>query len=183
MYTNILSNLIQTYKCVIEQCYNQKMTLCECYTTQTVLSNIKFELLQDLVAQLNVETLQRLAFELLRRQPAAFADLVNGAFLQGEPPPDPDRPNHGSPDQCFCGNCAPMPTQEENKCCCRRVMPCITTNPLFTQLVLDGNVLDIAMSYREDVLVLNHPRNNENFWHAAYIWTVCAVATWSSGQG
>jgi hypothetical protein len=48
-------------------------------------------------------------------------------------------------------------------------MPCITTNPLFTQLVLDGNVLDIAMSYREDVLVLNHPRNNENFWHAAYI--------------
>jgi hypothetical protein len=47
-------------------------------------------------------------------------------------------------------------------------MLCITTQPLFSQLVLDGNVLDIAMRYREDVLVVDHQRNNENFRHAAY---------------
>ena len=36
------------------------------------------------------------------------------------------------------------------------------------QLVLDGNVLELAMGYREDVLVVNNVRNNENFHHAAY---------------
>ena len=61
-----------------------------------------------------------------------------------------------------------MPTQEENKCCTRIVRPCISTTPLFLQLVLDPNVLDLAMRYREDVLVLGNVRNNENFRHAAY---------------
>jgi hypothetical protein len=35
--------------------------------------------------------------------------------------------------------------------------------------VLDGNILDVAMRYREDILAMEHPRNNENFRHAAYI--------------
>ena len=47
-------------------------------------------------------------------------------------------------------------------------MDCITINALFNQLVLDVNVLDIAMRNREYVLVLDHPRNNENFRYAAY---------------
>lgn len=127
---------------------------------------------QNLVANMGLEALRRLALELLRRQPATFADLVSGE-LPVEPghSPDPDRPvppPDESPDWCFCGSCAPMPSQDENKCCSRRVMPCITNNPLFNQLVLDANVLDIAMRYREDILVMDHPRNNENFRHAAY---------------
>ena len=60
-----------------------------------------------------------------------------------------------------------MPTQTENKYCCCKVMPCITTNPLFSQLVLDGNVLELAMRYMEDILVADPVRNNENFRHAA----------------
>ena len=36
------------------------------------------------------------------------------------------------------------------------------------QIVLDANILDIAMRYREDMLVLENTRNNENFRHAAY---------------
>jgi hypothetical protein len=36
------------------------------------------------------------------------------------------------------------------------------------QLVLDANILDLQMSYREDILVMNNPQNNENFRHAAY---------------
>ena len=47
-------------------------------------------------------------------------------------------------------------------------MPCITTNLLFSQLVLDGNVLELAMRYIEDILVADPVRNNENFRHAAY---------------
>jgi len=35
-------------------------------------------------------------------------------------------------------------------------------------LVLNGNVLDIAMKYREDIIVAAPVRNNENFRNAAY---------------
>jgi hypothetical protein len=149
-----------------------------------------------MIQGLNLEALQLLALELLRRQPAAFADLVNGAIpqhqvppeqedpgnqddpvpeqgvnaldRQGEPGPDDPGPEQDAPEWCRCGMCRPMPTQVENKCCCTRRMECITAQPLFHQLVLDGNVLDIAMRYREDVLVLDNARNNENFRHAAY---------------
>ena len=32
----------------------------------------------------------------------------------------------------------------------------------------DANILHLQMRYREDILVMNNPRNNENFRHAAY---------------
>ena len=125
---------------------------------------------------LNLDVLQRLALELLRRQPAVFADLVNAELIQnvqpqpgpGALPPPPPAAENNSPEWCNCGHCIVILTQDENKCCSPREMPCISTTPLFQQLVLDGNVLDIAMRYREDVLVMDHPRNNENFRHAAY---------------
>ena len=44
----------------------------------------------------------------------------------------------------------------------------MTTMPLFQHIVLDANVLEIQMRYREDVLAMAHHRNNENFRHAAY---------------
>lgn len=117
---------------------------------------------------LDLDVLQRLALELLRRQPAVFADLVNGEMVQNVQPQPGAPPPADGPEWCYCGLCRSMPTQEENKCCSTREMPCISTTPLFQQLILDGNVLDIAMRYREDILVLNHPRNNENFRHTAY---------------
>jgi hypothetical protein len=54
-----------------------------------------------------------------------------------------------------------------------------TTNPLFNQLVLDANVLDIAMRYREDILVMDHPRNNENFHHSAYRQFYGSMGDWA----
>ena len=120
---------------------------------------------------LNVNELRRLALELLREQPAAFADIVNGELAAGDgPPAEPPNPppNENVPDWCKCGHCTTMPTQEENKCCTRSRRACVTTTALFPQIVLDANILDIAMRYREDVLVLDNARNNENFRHAAY---------------
>ena len=49
-----------------------------------------------------------------------------------------------------------MPIQEENKCCTRTVRPCISATPLFLQLVLDPNVLDLALRFIEDFLVLSN---------------------------
>ena len=85
---------------------------------------------QNLVANMDVEALRRLALELPLRQPAAFAYLVNDELpAQGQlplqerqdedEPDDRDPPPEGIPEWCFCGRCAPMPTQEENKCCAR----------------------------------------------------------------
>ena len=142
---------------------------------------------------------------ILRRQPATFADPVNGEIggvvanqRQPEEPrpeepqpeePQPEEPQpedpqpedpqpedpqlrqtgNETPDWCNCGLCRVMPTQEENKCCCAAKMPCITMQQLFAQLVLDGNVLDIALRLWEDVLVYENHRNNENFRHSAYV--------------
>ena len=108
-----------------------------------------------MVDNLGIDVLRRLAAELLRRQPAVFADLVNGemaVYGQLQPGPGaPQPPADDSPDLCNCGLCRVMPTQEENKCCCNTRMPCISIAPLFQQLVLDGNVLDLAMRYREEI--------------------------------
>ena len=108
---------------------------------------------------LSVEQLRTLALELLGRQPAAGDGLE---------PPNPPPDDENVPDWCKCGHCVTMPTQEENKCCTRSRQECITTKTLFPQIVLDANILDIAVRYREDMLVLENTRNNENFCHAAY---------------
>ena len=134
-----------------------------------------------MVQNLEVDVLRRLTLELLRRQPAVFADLVNGEMVEHiqnqeqlqqdelpDAPPEDERPHNDIPDWCKCGLCQNMPTQEENKCCSSRKMPCITTTPLLQQLVLDGNVHNLAMLYREDVLVMDQPQNNDNFRHTAY---------------
>ena len=123
---------------------------------------------QNLVEVMDLNALRAFALELLRPQPAAFADLVNGELPGASLEPDPEEPDPENPEWCKCGCCVAMPTQLENKCCTQTRRPCITLTPLFPQLVLDGNVLYLAMRYREDFLVLNNVRNNENFRHAAY---------------
>ncbi len=128
---------------------------------------------------MDVGNLKRFALVLLRRQPAAFADLVNGELPGGHQQLDPSQdPDNDSPEWCKCDHCTVMPTQEENKCCTATRRPCISRTNLFRQLELDGNVLEIAMRYREDVLVLNNVRNNQNFQHAAY-WQ---YVLWQHGQ-
>ena len=117
-----------------------------------------------------MDQLRSLALELLRRQPAAFADIVSGEIPAGDAlePPNSPPDDENVPEWCKCGHCVAMPTQEENKCCTKSRQDCITTKTLFAQIVLDGNILDITMRYREDMLVLENTRNDENFRHAAY---------------
>ena len=122
---------------------------------------------------MDVDILRRFAIELLRRQPAAYADIVNGELLHGDGFQSDPEPGNNSPEWCVI-----MPTQEENKCCTQVRRPCISRTNLFRQLVLDGNVLELSMRHREDVLVLNNNRNNENFRHAAYRQYIL----WQHGQ-
>ena len=62
---------------------------------------------------MNINAMRRLLLELLQRQPAAFADLVNGE-LPGVDQHQPDDPANDRPEWCQCGHCVVMPTQEEN---------------------------------------------------------------------
>ena len=71
------------------------------------------------------------------------------------------------------------------RCCTQARWPCLTLTPLFPQLVLDGNVLDLAMHYREDFLVLNYVRDNESLCHICCLQTICTctLAIWKVRRG
>ena len=45
-----------------------------------------------------IEALRSLALELLRRQPAAFEDIVSGEIVAGDGQPPPDPPQEDLPD-------------------------------------------------------------------------------------
>ena len=104
-------------------------------------------------AEYEAEDKERLWVKVLREQKLVVQDVTEDEGLWGK---------------VLKGQKLVVPTQQENKCCARVPRQCITTTPLFPVLILDGNVLDIAMRYREDMLALNNTRNNENFRHAGY---------------
>jgi hypothetical protein len=88
---------------------------------------------------LNALTLRAFALKLIQHQPATFADLVNNELPGAPLQPDPEKTPENVPECCEGGCYVAMPTQLENKCCTQTRQP---------QLVLDGNVLDLAMHYR-----------------------------------
>ena len=54
-------------------------------------------------------------------------------------------------------------------------------NPLCNQLVLGASILDIAMRYIVDTLLMNHPKNNQTFV-MLHTDIVCFIAAWTVGQ-
>ncbi len=57
-----------------------------------------------------------MALELLRRQPAAFADIVGGEIPAGDTGlelPNPPPEDENVPEWCKCGHCVAVNTQEE----------------------------------------------------------------------
>ena len=70
--------------------------------------------LQDLVQNLELDALRRLALELFRRQPAVFADLVNGEMVQHiQHPPDVEmatQPQHEPTPAVHEGDQQPAPS-------------------------------------------------------------------------
>ncbi|XP_070550366.1 uncharacterized protein [Ptychodera flava] len=134
--------------------------------TQAELLEENERQMKEFVQKATREDLETLTLELLRRQPGAWCDVQ-----QLHPAPNPyPQPGPGSvPSWCKCGHCCEMPTQQENKCCAtRRNQTCITDNWLFTHLVLDANVLEIAMRCIADTYAEEQLRDNACFRHYAY---------------
>ena len=69
------------------------------------------------------------------------------ALLEGPSQPPPDVSNNLP--WCVCGKCRNMPTPEENVCC--RSRACLTTIDTFETIVLNRDVLSVAIVHRADV--------------------------------
>ncbi|XP_070547261.1 P2X purinoceptor 7-like [Ptychodera flava] len=130
---------------------------------------------QQYIQNLTRERLEEVTMELIRRQPDAWADFVLDGTDHGfnqfhqQPSPDPKPDDIVSPPWCRCGECRPMPSQVENKCCAKRTgQECIARTWLFQQLVMDPNVLEIAMRTVADTYAQDQPRNNACYRHFAY---------------
>ncbi|XP_035022581.2 P2X purinoceptor 7 isoform X1 [Hippoglossus stenolepis] len=68
------------------------------------------------------------------------------------PPPDQEadpKPKAPRPAWCRCNCCAPSPLPQEELCCRRSEGACITSSPLFKQLVLHRPLLEAVLLYRE----------------------------------
>ena len=78
------------------------------------------------------------------------------------------------PDWCICGKCREMPTPQENVCCRKR--PCVSTSDSFAQLVLQRDVLSIAIVHRADHYVTEPEYTPASYRKAAYRqWTMWQV--------
>ena len=73
------------------------------------------------------------------------------ALLKDPSEPGPSEQSGGNNNLpwCVCGRCRNMPTPEENVCC--RSRACLTTTDMFETIVLNRDVLSVAIVHRADV--------------------------------
>ena len=82
---------------------------------------------------------------------------------------DPD-PQDNLP-WCICAKCRSMPLPEENVCC--RSNPCITTTESFETIVVNRDVLSVAIVHRSDVYSEDPEYATSDYRKAAYRqWTM-----------
>ena len=82
-----------------------------------------------------------------------------------ENPQDPGRSNNALP-WCICSNCRVMATAEENVCCRKR--SCLTTMGWFDSVVLNRDVLSVAIEARSDVFADDPEYTPASYRKAAY---------------
>lgn len=87
-----------------------------------------------------------------------------------------DPPNNGnSLSWCICGRCRNMEHPNENVCC--RKSPCITTIDSFEMLVLQRDVLSVAIVHRSDTFGDDPEYTLRSYRKAAY----CQWSLWQHG--
>lgn len=97
--------------------------------------------------------------------------LIEGASNGGEGPSEPPAGNSNTLPWCKCGRCRPMPTPAENVCCKNR--PCITTADIFHNIVLNRDILAVAIVHRADVYSDEPLYEPSDYRKAAYRqWTM-----------
>uniref|UniRef100_UPI003AADB00A P2X purinoceptor 7 n=1 Tax=Centroberyx gerrardi TaxID=166262 RepID=UPI003AADB00A len=87
--------------------------------------------------------------------------------------PDPDldpspKPGSGRPAWCRCSCCGSSPLPQEELCCRRSAGRCITSSPLFEQLVLRRSLLEAVLLYRDPLSPPAGERRTAALRHCAY---------------
>ena len=82
-----------------------------------------------------------------------------------DPEPNP-APQQSNSLYCICGHCQMMEQPIENVCC--RKQPCISTTEFFESVVLDANVLTVAIVNRNDIYADDDDFTPSSYQKAAY---------------
>lgn len=104
---------------------------------------------------------------------AVLSLLQPGVGLDGDaqPPldhkPDPD-PKPRRPAWCKCDCCAPSSVPQEELCCRQSGGACITSSPLFQQLVLRRSLLEAILLYRDPLSSPTDGGQTSAMRHCAY---------------
>ena len=81
--------------------------------------------------------------------------------------PEPDSPiGAGIPNWCVCNICIDMGNEEENKCCGKR--SCVTSYEMFRNVVMDREVLTLAIRARCDFRAEDAEYEMSSYRKAAY---------------
>ena len=86
-------------------------------------------------------------------------------IIQDEPPHQPREPSQ-SLSWCICGKCQSMGQPIENVCC--RRSDCVTNLEAFETIVLDVNVLSVAIISRSDIFADDPKYTLASYRKAAY---------------
>ena len=119
------------------------------FTVDMQLTGLKyFFSYQVFIESLTVDQCNRLLLEVLctGRGSLEYArELVNSE----DPEPDTPMGEYGTPDWCVCNVCVDMASEEDNRCCGKR--SCVTSYEMFRNIVLEREVLNIAIRARCDI--------------------------------
>ena len=85
--------------------------------------------------------------------------------ILANPDPPPAQPNNQL-GWCTCGKCRAMELPIENVCCKQR--PCISTTEFFESVVLDNNVLSVAIVNRCDTFADDPDYSPQSYRKAGY---------------
>ena len=86
--------------------------------------------------------------------------------LLQDPPEEPGPSNNNELPWCICNKCRAMPTADENVCCRKR--PCVSTMGWFDTVVLNRDVLSVAIEARSDIYADDPEYNPASYRKAAY---------------
>ncbi|XP_071078628.1 uncharacterized protein [Haliotis cracherodii] len=121
---------------------------------------------KDFAATLSMTQLQTIVTELLFRDQGSFEDYLHGYRPCDNPPSQPQPED--LPRWCRCGNCRPMPSAQENKCCWQTgSSQCVVNLPNFYTVITHA-ILDLAMAHYNEFLVHDQDRSNAVYRHQAY---------------
>ena len=135
--------------------------LCVYFTS--IIIQVPYAYVQEFTEGLTVEQCRTLLSQVFNNH--GGLELARSQMQHGQPEVPPDNNNHRIP-WCVCGKSREMEQPNENICC--RKQPCICTTEYFTSVVLDTNVLSIAIVNRSDVYADDPDYSPASYRKSAY---------------